>query len=118
MNHDPSQHFTDEQLDIVTEIFHSEINKMLVKIVGANLIVVFMGISAVGAGWYRLGNVEDNVAGVMKSLNEGPRFTQDEGDALNAKHDLDIANLQRQIDGTTARLERIENKLDLIIDRL
>jgi hypothetical protein len=118
MNHDPKEHFSEAQLDIVTEIFHGEINKMLVKIVGANLVVVFLGISAVGAGWYRLGNVESNLATVNKTLNEGPRFTQDEGDALQAQLNTEVENLQRQIDGNNSRLDRIENKIDIILDRL
>ena len=115
MNHDPKEHFSEAQLDIVTEIFHSEINKLLVKIIGTNLVIVCMGVMAVGAGWYRLGNVEQQVSTVSKALNEGPRFTQDEGDALQAKHDTDIENLQRQIDGNNTRLDRIENKIDIIM---
>lgn len=118
MNHDPKEHFSEAQIEVITYIFHGELNKGLVKIVGANLLIVFLGVSAVGAGWYRLGHVEDQVATVVKALNEGPRFTQDEGDALMSKHNTDVENLQRQIDGTQTRLDRIENKIDLILNRI
>jgi hypothetical protein len=118
MNHDPKEHFSEAQIEVITFIFHGEMNAMLLKTVGAYVVTVILAVMAIGAGWYRLGHVEDNVATVMKSLSEGPRFTQDEGDALNAKHDQDVADLQRQIDGTTARLERMENKIDLILNRI
>jgi len=82
------------------------------------VVTVAVAVMAIGGGWYRLGHVEDTMAGVVKALSEGPRFTQEEGDALLDKHNSDIANLQRQIDGTTARLERMENKIDLILNRI
>jgi hypothetical protein len=102
MNHDPKEHFSTEQIDVITNIFESEINRMLVRTIGAYVVTVALGVMAIGAGWYRLGRVEEIVAGV-------PALSQ---------HDTDVANLQRQIDATQNRLDRIEDKLDVIIDRI
>jgi hypothetical protein len=102
MNHDPKEHFSEEQIDVITSIFESEINRMLVRTIGAYVVTVALGVMAIGAGWYRLGRVEELVATV-------PPLTQ---------HQTDVQNLQRQIDTTQDRLDRIEDKLDVIIDRL
>jgi hypothetical protein len=102
MNRDPQEHFSTEQIEVITNIFESEINRMLVRTIGAYVITVALGVMALGAGWYRLGRVEEMVASVP----------------LGTQHQTDIANLQRQIDGTQGRLDRIEDKLDLIIDRI
>ena len=112
------EHFSEEQITVIQEVFHDEANKVLIKLVAGNLVAFFIAIGAISVGWYRLENVETNLSAVVKSMSEGPRFTQVEGDALQARHDQDVANLQRQIDGTTARLERMENKIDLILNRI
>lgn len=104
MNHDPKEHFSVEQIDVITNIFESEINRMLVKTIGAYVVTVALGVMALGAGWYRLGNVEDIVANIPSG------FTQ--------QHETDVENLQRQIDATDDRLDRIENKIDIIIDKI
>ena len=77
---------------------------MLVKIVGANLMVVCLGVMAVGAGWYRLGKVEEMVATVPFGIDR--------------QHQTDVANLQRQIDAISSRFDRVETKIDLILNRI
>jgi hypothetical protein len=104
MPHDPKEHFSEAQIEVITSIFSNEINRMLVKTIGAYVVTVALGVMALGAGWYRLGNVEDIVASIPFGVD--------------ARHDQDVADLQRQIDGTQSRLDRIEDKLDLIIDRI
>lgn len=101
---DPKEHFSEAQIGVIKNIFEAEMNRMLVRTIGAYVITVGIGVMAMGAGWYRLGNVEDIVANIPSG------FTQ--------QHNTDVANLQRQIDATATRLDRMENKIDIILDRI
>lgn len=113
----PEDHFTEEQIDMIKALFTQQVNSLFVKIVAGNIIAM-LGIAAtIGVGWYRLGHVETQVATVVKAISEGPRFTQEEGDALADKSQQADADLQRQIDLVNKRFDRIETKLDILIQR-
>lgn len=109
-NHNPQEHFSEAQVAVITDLFHAEINKMLIKIIGTNVIIVAMGIMAVGAGWYRLGHVEDAVQDITGAVYQSLPTKEyvDGGDRL----------LQQQVSANTEYLKRIENKVDLIIDKI
>jgi hypothetical protein len=45
MNHDPQEHFSQAQLDVVEDIFVKKFNAMLVRFVIGNLVVIVGGIA-------------------------------------------------------------------------
>ena len=110
MNHDPKEHFSEAQIQVITSIFEGEINKMLVKTIGAYVVTVLLGVMAIGAGWYRLGHVETDVAGLTASVYS----------ILPSKEYVDSRDsaLQQQIGDNYKRLDRIETKLDVILERI
>jgi hypothetical protein len=114
MNHDPKEHFSDEQLEVIKNIFESEINRMLIKTIGAYVVTVGLGVMALGAGWYRLGNVESELASITDAVHQN----------LPSKEYVDTADLNiKSVIETDrarydARLDRIEDKLDVIIDKI
>lgn len=110
MNHDPKEHFSEAQVEVITNIFHDEINKMLVKTIGAYVVTVGMGVMAIGAGWYRLGHVEDSVESITATVHS----------ALPSKEYVDTkdTNLQNQFDEMNKRFDRFEAKIDIIMDRI
>jgi hypothetical protein len=99
-------HFTKEQIDIIKNIFKDQLNEMFTKIVAGNIVAVFLGATAIGAAWWRLGNIETQLATVIAT-----HITKEQSD----KND---DALQRQIDGVGKRLERIEDKIDILIKRI
>lgn len=110
MNHDPKEHFSEAQVEVITDIFHGEINKMLIKIVATNLVIVVMAVMALGANFYRLNHLEKAVESINANVYE----------ILPSKEYVDSkdVNLQNQINERDKRLDRIETKLDVIIERL
>lgn len=110
MNHDPKEHFSEAQIAVISQIFESEINRMLVKTIGAYVITVLLGVMAIGAGWYRLGHVEKEVESITSAVYN----------ALPSKEYVDSSdrNIQNQVNANATRLQRIEDKIDIIIDRI
>lgn len=110
MNHDPKEHFSEAQVEVITSIFHDEINKMLVKTIGAYVVTVGLGVMAIGAGWYRLGHLEEGVASITANVYS----------ALPSKEYVDTRdqNMQNQLDEMNKRFDRFEAKIDVIMDRI
>lgn len=110
MNHDPKEHFSEAQENVIREIFHGEINKMLIKIVATNLVIVIMAVMALGANFYRVNHLEEAVKTLTASVYE----------VLPSKEYVDSkdVNLQNQINERDKRLDRIETKLDVILERI
>lgn len=110
MNHDPQEHFSEAQIEVISSIFESKINNFLLKTIGTYVVTMLLCVLAVGGAWFRLENVEEGLAIVTTAVH----------DALPSKEYVDSgdSNLQTQIDGTSKRLDRIENKIDIILDRI
>ena len=108
---DPHEHFTKEQIEVLRDIHHAETNKLLVKIISANLITIVFAVGAVATGWYRLGNLEKNMQDLVVALDTKYMTRTDST--------LSHQNLQQQIDSQRAvsneikaSVTRIEDKLD------
>jgi predicted negative regulator of RcsB-dependent stress response len=99
-------HFTKEQVEVIKKIFKDQVNDMFTKIVAGNIVAVLLGAIAIGGAWWRLGNVEQQLAAASAT-----HITKEQSD----KND---EALQRQIDGVGTRLERIEDKIDTLIQRI
>lgn len=112
-----SEHFTKEQQEELKKIYHEETNKLLVKIVSANLVTFFIAAMAIGAGWWRLDSVESDLAAVVTFINEGPRFTEEEGLAEKEARIAADANLQRQIDEQRETAREIKAGVDKLNDK-
>lgn len=110
MNHDPKEHFSDEQIEVISSLFESKINAMLVKTIGTYIITMLLCAVSIGGAYMRLGAVEDSVASVGEIVR----------DNLPSKEYVDTrdANIQLQVNDLGKRLDRIETKLDVIIERL
>lgn len=115
---DPHEHFTKEQIDVLKDIHHAETNKLLVRIISANLITIVFAVGAVATGWYRLGHLEKEVATVVVALKEDPRFTQEEGNFLKEHSDRRDDELQRQIDVQKDTSKEIRESVNRIEDKL
>jgi hypothetical protein len=114
----PEEHFSEQQINAIKNLFIEQINSIFIKIVFGNLIAILVGAGTVAVGWYRLGNLENQVAYVVKSINEGPKFTKEEGDALRAAMVQRDDDLQRQIDAIKSDQVYIRNRVDQIYNIL
>ena len=94
---DPTLHFTKEQIEILRDIYHAETNKLLVKIISANLVTIVFAVGAVGIGWYRLGHIEENVSAVTVAFEHKPVYTKEEHQVYSQEVDRRFSEVQATV---------------------
>jgi hypothetical protein len=114
----PEEHFTEDQVKAIKELFTQQVNSALVKIVAANITVILAGAIFIGVWWNKVEYMEAQVASVKKQIDEGPRFTQEEGDSLRSAMMQRDDDLQRQIDALKGDMGYIRERVDQIYNIL
>jgi hypothetical protein len=114
----PEDHFTEDQINAIRGLFTQQVNSLFIKVIAGNLVALIVLVGSLFVGWYRLGDVEKQVAVVGKAISEGPRFTQEEGDALRSAMSQRDEDLQRQIDALKNDQAYIRARVDQIYNIL